>query len=184
MSTSMWMEVAKSVVPAVLSSSIVAFYFQRRLKRIGSFEKVTEYMLQRMVDGGEDLNRMLDDLCKQGEELYAEMKKVPPDVAVNRKLVVSFRLAQGKFKEKLDIHRIYITHLVPFGTSDAWEQPAVAMAGIADFILSQYESGQNVSANSFETLDGRISGLRRNREQLRKRTMLSNKKILEGQLPW
>ncbi len=56
------LEIFKMAIPALASSSVVAYYYQKRLKRIGSFEAITNTLLQRLIEGASDVHWAADDL--------------------------------------------------------------------------------------------------------------------------
>jgi len=104
--------IIKVVVPAVASSSIVAFYFQMRLKRIGSFENVTSILLERMLTGAERIQDVLQARSYTVNRLCEEMEFENCEYRHVESPINSFRAQCEELREELRANRIFVGYVL------------------------------------------------------------------------
>jgi hypothetical protein len=175
-------DILKVAIPAVLSSTAVTYYFQKRLKRIGSYEAVTQVLLQRMLDGAQAVlapAQTVDRLALEILDLYKE--ELPKEERV-RPLLTKIESTTAALMNSIYVHRMYITEFVPYGGSTHFNNRTTVITGYMELLLEgKLENEQTSEARSAlllaaERLRSDVHSVRESVERVRKN-------ILAGKAP-
>ena len=143
MDKSILIEFIKIIIPAIISSGLVAYFFQKKLKRVGSYEGITKILMERMIQGIEDvfskIRRINDDVLELEKLISTE--SVSYERLNSTKDTLKETLFQ--YKEALDAHRIYITSLIPMGGSSHYYDTYVSLVYLIDLYLEFIKSNDN-----------------------------------------
>ena len=143
------LEISKVLVSALASSSVVAYFYQKRLKRLGSFEAITNTLLQRLMDGANDVYGSANKvrcrlsainllLCEK--DLSAAAIREEEDALHSETITLNLTLA---------LHRIYITKLIPFGGSQNLITPPACVQGWLRLIVKRLDEGRSKEDDTF-----------------------------------
>jgi hypothetical protein len=177
-----WIEVLKIGIPAVVSSGLVAYLFQKRLKRLGSYEKITNTIMERMLLGIEDVFRNVRHIHETIAEIESLVSQEPLNPALI-KLKHGVLLRQhSAVKASIHAHRIYITALIPFGGSSKFLGDLNGIGMGAEILaeeLNKEDEGKFLLIK--KDLAEIISSWQTNYTQLCEKLQDIKKKILNGQ---
>lgn len=174
-----WVEILKVALPAVLGSAATGFYFNMRLKRVGSFEGTTKHLLDNMVQGGAAISAAADELLRTMKDIIISVEQDETSSFSDDEDLLS--RAANLFAHELAAHRTYISEIVPYGHSESISGPIEAF----DMYFSVYANG-STDRGKEETL--RILRLEAKefedrRNSLRSQIERVHREILNGRMP-
>jgi hypothetical protein len=178
-------EIVKIVLPALLSSILTTFYFQKRLRRLGDFQEATKTLLQRFIEGANEVFQMAQKLDMQVQEVSNELERVPIDIAKLHATVHDLCKHSEVFRTVLSDHRIYITSLLPFGESGGYNAFVRHISGFISILYSP-EGLSSTPEEQEEMLSATreaIKGMHKEFLKLRETLDRCHKNILDGKLP-
>jgi hypothetical protein len=131
----MVIRILEIVVAVIISSGAVTYFFNKRLKRLASYEKTTNEIMNRMLTGTEQV-------LSSAQELDETITKIEKAVDAERPLITNLSLLADELsrnffdvKTKIRAHRIYITPMMPMGDSTAHTDTHAALRGVIDRLV-------------------------------------------------
>jgi hypothetical protein len=135
MSNDVVIKILEIIVAVVASSGIVAYFFNKRLKRLASYEKITNEIMSRMLIGIEQVLSNAKHLDESVEKIEDAVSTSNLSVSQLRDLEKELLVNYVKVKQTLDAHRIYITPLMPMGGSTTYAVAFTAMKGWLELLI-------------------------------------------------
>ena len=136
------LEIVKVLLPAIVSSSLVAYFFEKRLRRLGSYEEITNKLMERMLNGIEDAfvrARQVNAVILGIEKLISS-EDINPERASQLQAKLGDELMQ--VLDAIAVHRIYITALIPFGASTDYADTHLALCLALELLAKQLQDGR------------------------------------------
>lgn len=129
------------LITAVISSGVVAYFFDRRLKRLASYEKTTNEMMGRMLIGAEQVlsaAKEVDDTVSSIETMVSADNFSASDLSLLRTELVK---SLADLVTIIRAHRIYITPMMPMGESSVHTDSHTAMSLNVEHLLRAFSTG-------------------------------------------
>jgi signal transduction histidine kinase len=180
------LELVKIFIPAILSSFLITFYFQKRLARIGDFKEITAELMRRLQEGTERVYKLAQKLNQHIELLRDRLATELIERDELLKLKENIYQSGEVFFESLEEHRIYILSIIPFGGSSTLRNAVLAIVGYSESLSDFMPAGEENEEKQRELLLKLQAEIRRwtsSYNSLRTAIQDSQKCILEGKLP-
>lgn len=136
-------EITKVVLPALVSSGIIAYFFNKRLKRLSSYQAITDELFKRMLQGMEEILKEANSI----REALSSLNEAVSMSTTSPHFIEEVRAGQEKFGEAIqnfrrvvDHHRMYITPLMPYGKSHEYYDCFASLNGCIDGIEHAVEN--------------------------------------------
>jgi hypothetical protein len=180
------LDLAKLFIPAILSSALITFYFQKRLARIGDFKQITSELMKRLYEGTERVYQKAQETNRDVELLRGVLGKdlIKPDELLS--LGKDIYQSSQSFFQTLEEHRIYILSIIPFGGSSVFHSSIMAILGYSEWLVEAMEPGNENKDKHRDLIRKLQDALQRwssGYNSLRAAIQDSQKRILEGKLP-
>ena len=176
-------EIAKIIIPALVSSSLVSYFFQKKLQRLQNYETVTKAMLERMLNGIEDIFGIAQAVQETLLEIKTALEKENTKKGQLERLTDKLSGQANALKEKINMHRIYITPLIPFGTSKHYGGVYLSVVGALQVLnkISINDSPESFEKDKQWILD-LIEKASDIHTKLQEQIIIIKKKILNGEV--
>lgn len=110
-------DILKILIPVLISSGCISFYYSKKLKRISSYESALIKMTGNLLEGMEQIHNRASLLATTVNEAEILIDSVPINLNNLKSNLVDIEARGIALKESINTHRIYITPIVSFGDS-------------------------------------------------------------------
>lgn len=179
------LEILKITMPALASSGVVAYLFNRKAKRLEVYKEVANNVVNKMLTGMEDLQAAEKGYYESITKIQRLITKVDftnEFIKQLNTLTQDLRISCGIICQTIDRHRIYITPLIPYGESGGvYAMPTRNISVLAELIEKAYKNNDDQKfQESIELIDSVANEAAEGHKEFRAALEKIIKKIING----
>lgn len=177
------LEIGKIIIPAVLSSVFVSFYYQKRLKRVGDFQEITKTIMGRLFEGAEQLYSLMKRFADLGSDALRELDHNPLRRAELGHIARKMAETEQSLYDAVNANRIYITSIIRIGRSSDFMQLARHIREGIEGVLRSSDLSEYSRQEEIKRIRGLIKRFPEELATLGRKIDVVRKSVLEGKTP-
>jgi hypothetical protein len=183
MNNDLLIEIIKVLLPAIISSTLVTYIFQAKLRRLGTYENITNLMMERMLDGINDVFTKNSNLNRAVLELSDILNMENFDTKKFEAAVRELRRYIEEYTTSVQAHRFYITSLIPFGGSSRYLDTYIGIIGCSKlYTLDLDENGEVAASISKQDLEQTLEKAKKQYIEVCEKINDIKKRIMKGDI--